>query len=66
MSDRTPIRRALLGVYDKTGVEELATHRLPLSEAASLASEVRLESWRSMARRCASSFEYCRSANSAG
>jgi phosphoribosylaminoimidazolecarboxamide formyltransferase/IMP cyclohydrolase len=24
MSDRTPIRRALLGVYDKTGVEELA------------------------------------------
>ena len=24
MSDRTPIRRALLGVYDKTGIEELA------------------------------------------
>jgi phosphoribosylaminoimidazolecarboxamide formyltransferase/IMP cyclohydrolase len=24
MTDRTPIRRALLGVYDKTGVEELA------------------------------------------
>ncbi|WP_409328804.1 bifunctional phosphoribosylaminoimidazolecarboxamide formyltransferase/IMP cyclohydrolase [Trujillonella humicola] len=24
MSDRTPIRRALLGVYDKSGVEELA------------------------------------------
>ncbi|MEU2347376.1 bifunctional phosphoribosylaminoimidazolecarboxamide formyltransferase/IMP cyclohydrolase [Modestobacter sp. NPDC049651] len=24
MSDRTPVRRALLGVYDKTGVEELA------------------------------------------
>ena len=24
MSDRSPIRRALLGVYDKTGVEELA------------------------------------------
>ncbi|WP_324274353.1 hypothetical protein [Blastococcus brunescens] len=24
MSDRAPIRRALLGVYDKTGVEELA------------------------------------------
>ena len=24
MSDRTPIRRALLGVYDKTGVEDLA------------------------------------------
>ena len=24
MSDRTPIRRALLGVYDKTGLEELA------------------------------------------
>jgi phosphoribosylaminoimidazolecarboxamide formyltransferase/IMP cyclohydrolase len=24
MSDRTPIRRALVGVYDKTGVEELA------------------------------------------
>jgi len=24
MIDRTPIRRALLGVYDKTGVEELA------------------------------------------
>ncbi|KQS73478.1 bifunctional phosphoribosylaminoimidazolecarboxamide formyltransferase/IMP cyclohydrolase [Modestobacter sp. Leaf380] len=24
MSDRTPVRRALVGVYDKTGVEELA------------------------------------------
>src|SRR3982750_662604 len=24
MSDRTPIRRALLGVYDKSGIEELA------------------------------------------
>ena len=24
MSDRMPIRRALLGVYDKTGVEDLA------------------------------------------
>ena len=24
MTDRTPIRRALLGVYDKTGIEELA------------------------------------------
>ncbi|HEY0403698.1 MAG TPA: bifunctional phosphoribosylaminoimidazolecarboxamide formyltransferase/IMP cyclohydrolase, partial [Blastococcus sp.] len=24
MSDRTPVRRALLGVYDKTGIEELA------------------------------------------
>ena len=24
MTDRQPIRRALLGVYDKTGVEELA------------------------------------------
>ena len=24
MTDRTPVRRALLGVYDKTGVEELA------------------------------------------
>ncbi|MDK3256214.1 bifunctional phosphoribosylaminoimidazolecarboxamide formyltransferase/IMP cyclohydrolase [Blastococcus capsensis] len=24
MSDRTPIRRALLGVYDKTGIEDLA------------------------------------------
>ena len=24
MSDRTPIRRALLGVYDKAGIEELA------------------------------------------
>src|ERR687885_740913 len=24
MTDRTPVRRALLGVYDKTGIEELA------------------------------------------
>ncbi len=24
MTDRTPVRRALLGVYDKTGVEDLA------------------------------------------
>src|SRR4051794_28170829 len=24
MSDRTPVRRALLGVYDKTGIEDLA------------------------------------------
>ena len=24
MSDRIPVRRALLGVYDKTGIEELA------------------------------------------
>ena len=23
-TDRTPIRRALLGVYDKTGIEDLA------------------------------------------
>src|SRR6195952_2064186 len=27
MSDRTPIRRALLGVYDKAGIEELAAGR---------------------------------------
>jgi phosphoribosylaminoimidazolecarboxamide formyltransferase/IMP cyclohydrolase len=45
MSDRTPIRRALLGVYDKTGVEELA--------AGLAASGVELVSTGATARRIA-------------
>ena len=44
MSDRTPIRRALLGVYDKTGVEELA--------AGLAAAGVELVSTGATARRC--------------
>ena len=29
MTDRSPIRRALLGVYDKTGIEDLAAASPP-------------------------------------
>jgi phosphoribosylaminoimidazolecarboxamide formyltransferase/IMP cyclohydrolase len=45
MSDRTPIRRALLGVYDKAGVEELA--------AGLVAAGVELVSTGATARRIA-------------